>query len=101
MNAKKELQSMLEWKSILCAKLTYNPTASNKTIFILRSEYTEKSLNIFIDSLDFEYDDWFWIQYLFWFVWFTDWTWLSRYEYDGSEEYYLHIIPDIPEECKY
>lgn len=32
-----------------------------------------------------EYDSWWWLQELFWEVVFKDWTWLERWEYDGSE----------------
>lgn len=32
-----------------------------------------------------DYDCWWWWQEFFWEVVFKDWTWLERWEYDGSE----------------
>lgn len=104
-NAKKELQSVLlqGLTTIKCATVTHHqpyldankPKPEQKT-FNLPVLYTGKEADEFLDSLDFEYDNGFGIQELFGTVWFTDGSWATRDEYDGSEWWEHHEIPEIP-----
>jgi len=54
----------------------------------------------FLNKLDFEYDNGFGLQRLFGVVWFEDGTWATRGEYDGSEWWEVHEIPEIPDHLK-
>ena len=53
-----------------------------------------------LDLLDFEYDNGYGTQEVFGVVWFADGTWAERGEYDGSEWWEHHTIPEIPEHLK-
>ena len=61
----------------------------------LKENYSDEELLIFLDSLDFEYDDGYGQQELFGIVWLVDDSWLSREEYDGSEWWQHNFLPPI------
>jgi hypothetical protein len=114
-NAKSELLSRTHPKGILCAEIYLTPSyyddegkknhlkngycIDNKEIF-LKTPHTEEELNQFIEELDFNYDSGYGSQELDGIVWLKNGTWLTRGEYDGSEWWELHSLPDIPEELK-
>lgn len=60
------------------------------------STNSEEELNNFFEFLDTEYDSGFGGEELFGKIWFWDYSWLERAEYDGSEwwEYKKYEIPD-------
>ena len=96
MNAKKELLESLEWNSIVFAEIMYNweyRQPEYNTYFFLEENYTSSELDKFLKSLDFEYDDWYWCQYIHWVVSLSDWSWLDRYAYDWSESWVRNIKP--------
>lgn len=97
MNAKQELLSIVRDKKIIAARIDYSPNWYETTTLILRKGYSEEHLNMFLASLDFQYDDGYGMQYLFGTVWLEDGAWLTRGEYDGSEWWNLHKLPEIPE----
>ena len=84
MNAKHELLKTLQGLN----KTKENIVAINIRIFyniyednaVARVKTTDD-----IDELDVDYDDGYGSQNLYGLVLFDDGTWLSRYEYDGSE----------------
>ena len=91
-NAKIEfLQEVLNKAKVKCAEITFNEEA-----FLLKVNYTQEEYDDFLDSLDFMYDSGFGSQYLFGTIWLEDGTWFTRAEYDGSECWYYHSLPDIP-----
>lgn len=51
-------------------------------------------------SLDFEYDNGYGGQELFGIIVFTDGTWLTRGEYDGSEWWAYHACPTMEQVFK-
>ena len=100
-NAKTELLNTLENKPrVKCAKLItgYEWDEDDQTLYLLKVGYTEKELEDFLKSIDFDYDNGFGEQNLFGTLWFEDGTWLSRGEYDGSEWWEYNIVPELPSE---
>lgn len=92
MNALKELLRIVNATEIKCAEISCN----DKSIE-LKAGHTFSELTVFLESLDFEYDDGYGGQELYGLVWLDDGTWLSRGEYDGSEWWERHVLPEIPE----
>lgn len=112
MNAKNELVSLegkflegrsepIDWfKIVKCAKIYYHPKVGDSLVFEYYPGSSLDEWNIFLDSLDFEYDDDYGTQELFGYVWLKDGTWLSRGEYDGSEWWKWNVCPELPIEFK-
>ena len=101
-NARKELEEMLTRRAkIKCASIkkfdSYDLEEPYQK-FELKVNHTEEELESFLESLDFEYDAGYGSQELFGTVWLEDGTWLTRGEYDGSEWWEYHKLPEIPEE---
>lgn len=67
---------------------------------ILRVDHSLEEFEAFLKSLDFEYDHGYGGQELFGIVWFEDGTWMTRGEYDGSEWWDYHVLPEIPDDCQ-
>jgi hypothetical protein len=118
-NAMEEFLPFLVRKSkIVCAEVCYSPllppqqpdiydedenssaTTSPSNDFNLPVGYTEEELDKFIRSLNFNYNNGFGLQCLYGTVWFDDGSWGTRGEYDGSEWWEIHSIPEIPEHLK-
>ena len=101
-NAKEELKGQLTGRAkIKCAlieKANWYDYEEQFQKFELKVNHTEEELESFLESLDFEYDSGFGSQELFGTVWLEDGTWLTRGEYDGSEWWEYHKLPEIPEE---
>jgi hypothetical protein len=66
--------------------------------FILKLNYTEEDYNNFLKNLDFEYNCGYGGQILFGYIWYTDNSWSTRGEYDGSEWWNHHNLLEIPKE---
>lgn len=89
-------------RSVLCAKISHQATYDwdEEKAFVLKANHTLPEYLDFLQSLDFDYDCGFGSQELFGTVWFTDGTWATRGEYDGSEWWQVHECPEIPEELR-
>jgi hypothetical protein len=98
-NAKAEFIDEVEGKIVLCAEILYSPN-DEETEYNLCTHYTPAEYDAFLQSLDFVYDAGFGGQELFGVIWYTDGTWSSRYEYDGSEEWASRRAPVVPEYLK-
>jgi len=102
-NAKEELQTLLDklkqqQLSIVCAEIIYEyDYDDSRTAIRLPLAHTEAELEQFFKQLDFRYSNGFGTQYLYGTVWLTYGTWLSRWEYDGSEGWQLNKQPIIPQ----
>ena len=87
---------------ILCATInTYldvDNHAPEELKLDLTTGWTKEEWNEFIEKLDFEYDSGYGSQKLFGCIWYTDGTWSTRGEYDGSEWWEHHSCPPIPVE---
>lgn len=111
MNAKNELliHAGELGKTILAAQVTIKPN-------LHISEYDEEADAIlypnldlpkeardfarqeFLEAINVNYDNGYGGQELFGTVWFTDGTWSTRGEYDGSEWWEHHSCPPLPEQ---
>ena len=101
MNAKAEFLQNVILKDLLCAHVSYQYEYGEFKDYFLKIGYSETDLNQFLNQLDFEYDSGYGAQYLFGNVWLKGGKkWLSRYEYDGSEQWILNKLPEIPKECQ-
>jgi len=92
-NTKTEFLSHVNSKDVLCA------TISGKVpdgYIILTTGWTKEEYDEFIIGMDFEYDAGYGGQELYGTIWYTDGTWSSRGEYDGSEWWEHHKCPEIP-----
>lgn len=98
-NAREEMLRLLKGKEIKCAEIInggqWGEEDELKNI-ILKVGHNEEDYAKFLNDLDFEYDDGYGGQELFGTVWFKDNTWAERGEYDGSEWWEIHSLPDIP-----
>jgi hypothetical protein len=93
-NAKIEfLQAVLDKAKVKCAEVDFV-----ESTFLLKVGHTQEEYDEFLESLDFMYDSGFGGQYLFGTIWLEDGTWFTRAEYDGSEWWDYHRLPQIPDE---
>ena len=110
-NAKKEFLRGVREKKVKCAYLYYDNMDEYKRYSneeykekgkerILKVWYSQQEYDDFLKSIDFDYDSGYWLQQLFGYVWFEDWTWLERWEYDGSEWREHKVCPEIPDQLK-
>lgn len=100
-NAREEMLKLLKGKEIKCAKIAiirdWTEEDDSKTI-VLKVGHNEEDYAKFLNDLDFKYYSGYGGQELFGTVWFKDNTWATRGEYDGSEWWEVHSLPDIPKE---
>ena len=102
-NAKEEFLKMIEGKNLKCAKVTTGQSwdeAEHCRHITLKLDYTIHDYHRFIKELDFDYDSGFGGQELFGMAWFEDNTWADRGEYDGSEWWRKHKLPEVPKELR-
>ena len=96
MNAKQEfLQHIIyptgsNYSNVLCVEI------SGKAIAFLTTGYTKEEWDQFLSDIDKEYDDGYGGQELYGTIWYKDGTWSTRGEYDGSEWWDYHSVPEIP-----
>ena len=97
MNAKDELMIALfeTGSQILCAEVR-----CNDSLYRIQVDHIEENLSAFLKSLDFEYDSGYGVLELCGTVWLKDGTWMDRGEYDGSEWWEHHKLPEIPKGLK-
>tara|TARA_Y100000592_G_C5220665_1_gene199298 strand:+ start:152 stop:526 length:375 start_codon:yes stop_codon:yes gene_type:complete len=61
----------------------------------LKPNYTDSEYNKFMIAIDQNYNSGYGTQELSGVLWFTDGTWATRGEYDGSEWWEHHVRPDF------
>ena len=106
MNAKEEFLRHTKKQLVKCAQLrrgdhidcdeegNYIPSPT----IDLKMGYTSEDLQNFLKAIDFDYNNGYGGQNLFGCIWYRDYTWSERGEYDGSEWWNYHSCPQIPEE---
>ena len=57
--------------------------------------HSPEDMDRFLNELNFEYNEGYGSQTLFGTIWYTDGTWSTRGEYDGSEWWVHHKCPAI------
>jgi hypothetical protein len=98
-NAKKEFLKELQGKADLkCVSLYYENISGTTKTLKLAVGFTSGGLSVFLENLDFEYNDGYGGQELFGTIWLKDGTWFTRGEHAGSEWWVHHECPDIPSE---
>lgn len=101
MNAKQEFIEHVGTKEVQAAILMYELSYSEPLKkFVLKERYNKDNYNEFLELLNFDYDDGFGGQELEGTIWYTDGTWSSRGEYDGSEWWEYHKRPKFIEEYR-
>lgn len=101
MNAKEEFLRTIQGEArVKCAIVEYNIYWNDKAVILLKSEYSESDYKEFLNQLNFQYDSGFGGQELFGTIWLEDGTWYTRGEYDGSEWWEHHKLPEIPIELE-
>ena len=108
-NAKEEFIDMCKDKTVSCATIVHEywtegmlslASVLKMTKIDLKCNYTPEDFKEFLKYLDFQYDRGHGLQEIFGTVWFEDGTWATRGEYDGSEWWEVHEVPEIPENLK-
>ena len=100
MNALQELLHFTKDKEdIKCAIVKYDKYDDGPILALLPVDFTQKQAHDFYATLNtINYDAGYGSQQLYGTIWFTDNTWATRREYDGSEWWYCHKYPDIQKE---
>jgi len=98
MNAKEELIEHAEGRQFKCATIRKGDEYDENLFRI--SLRVGGDAEVFLNQLNFEYDNGYGGQELFGIVWWADGTWSERGEYDGSEWWEHRVVPSIPEELK-
>ncbi len=93
MNAKREMMDLIaKHGKLLCATV------------ITTTKHIDMPIGCpvrrFLNQLDFDYNNGFGYQWITGTLWFVDGTWATRGEYDGSEWWEHHKLPEIPAELK-
>lgn len=105
MNAKQEILDFVTliygsdgiYSDLKCA-IVVRSYGGEEHASLLNVDHYVENVNEFLQYLDFEYDDGFGGQELEGVLWFSDDTWATRGEYDGSEWWEYHKLPEIPTE---
>ncbi len=102
MNAKQEFTKVVEGSKVICASIQNGGAwyAEPQKQCILKTGYTEEDYKIFLESIDFNYDNGYGGQELFGTIWCENGVWMNRGEYDGSEWWETNKYPEIPENLK-
>lgn len=90
-NARQELEKMLAGRTVAYGWVAQQ----NWRVSGPRVEFrSDAEFRAALPTLDFEYNEGYGSQELYGYVVFTDGTWLSRGEYDGSEWWQDNRCPD-------
>jgi len=98
MNCKAEFLEEILGKEVLCAIIEDIFVYDKTKYFFLKLNYTIEDFNIFLASIDFEYDEGYGSQHIEGTIFYKDNTWSERLEYDGSEWWSYKKFPEIPKE---
>ena len=81
---------------VKCADIYYSLEEEEGIRAKIPLNHTQEDWVKFLNSLNFSYDDGYGTQELYGTIWLKDGTWFTRWEYDGSEGWEHHVVPDIP-----
>jgi len=87
-------------KALKCAEVTLYtryPSDDPTIISILPVVFTLDTLIMFLHRINNEYYAGHGMQQLYGTIWYTDGTWSTRGEYDGSEWWEHHEVPAVPD----
>jgi hypothetical protein len=95
-NAKTEFLNHVGNKIVKCAYIEFIEFEDGDKAN-LTTGYTQEEYNEFLSILDRDYNNGYGGQELDGMIWYEDGTWTTRGEYDGSEWYEYHEVPEIPD----
>lgn len=95
-NARQEFLTQIGNRKVICATIDFGSTSNNVPPNILTTGWDSEDWNVFLESIDVEYDSGYGTQELYGTIWYEDGTWSERGEYDGSEWWSFQKCPDIP-----
>lgn len=96
-NAKAEFLEHIKQRTVKCLSIQYDDYGDKRKEYYYNVETdTLSELECVLNQLNFEYDNGYGHQYIYGTIWYTDGTWSTRYEYDGSESWYHHTCPPLP-----
>ena len=104
-NARREFEDHVRGKEVLCSKIMFRDRKvfhrDNDKLIVLHKNYTADDYEIFLESLNFEYEQGYknTPQNLFGQIWYIDGTWSDRSEAETAEWWTYRTRPEIPEEC--
>lgn len=102
-NCRDEFLEEIYGKEVLCAYIRSEKTCwgedRNKSA-LLKIGFSKEDFNLFLESLNYDYDDGYGGQEVFGNIWYKDGTWSERGEYDGSEWWEYKSAPSIPDNLK-
>ena len=97
LNAKEEFIKHVGNKKVVCAKIIYDDSyGDNPSILILKENYSQEKYGVFIESLDFTYNDGYGGQQLYGLILY-DVGYSERGEYDGAEWWEYKEMPTVQE----
>lgn len=96
-NARTEFENHIKGKDLMAAQVTWDDESDQEQIrHTLFVDFTNAEKEIFLESLNFQYDSGFGTQKVDGTIWFKDGTFSERGEYDGSEWWDYHKAPPAP-----
>lgn len=97
MNAKEEFLRHIGNNEVLCVELSIDNHKKSKVVnTFLTTGYTKEEREQFLIDINKDYDAGYGSQELYGTIWYKDGTWSTRGEYDGSEWWDYHCVPEIP-----
>jgi len=99
-NCKDEFLEAIKGHDVLCADIKYCKSYYEEEQSFLKVGFSESDFNLFLESLNYDYDDGYGGQEVFGTIWYKDGTWSERGEYDGSEWWEYKVVPTIPDNLR-
>lgn len=103
-NCRNEFLDEVDGKTVICATIKYTYgygyEIDEARTFNLPKGYSANTYDLFLQTLDFDYNAEYGSQELFGTIWYDDGTWSERREYNGSEWWSYQECPRIPYELR-
>jgi len=94
-NAKVEFLSTISSYKLIASEINYRDIDGIEHDIKLKPLFNKNEYDIFLESLNHEYDDGFGGQNLYGVIFCEDAVWMQRGEYDGSEWWDTYQYPDM------
>ena len=96
MNAKEEFLEVTKGLQVKCCQICFM-CEENAGVIKLPVNFSNEDYFNFLEAINKDYDDGFGCQNLFGTIWLKDGMYIDRHEYDGSEEWVIRKVPEIPD----
>lgn len=94
-NAKNEFLSIISGYKLIASEIRYMDNIGISHDIKLNPLFSKNEYDVFLDSLNNDYDDGYGGQNLFGVIFCEDGAWMQRDEYDGSEWWSIYQYPDM------